>query len=298
MHSKIKHATADPQVFAEAKQAANDNSKRERLEAASTACSAELPGLQTVFKAACASAQAAADPEACKAAKTRVKTTFKECKLLLRDVNQMKKDAKASSSSGGGGGGNGGGNGSGNGGDGNGGGGGGGGGSGGAGGGSNVLAASKGRLGGIADIKWGSPQTDLTACIEKQVRLGGEAKNEEEANAMSVECALQQGHRWSDPIQMNIANHCPTQSILLGKGSTHLSATPELLPKFEFELGPGESGRWEGYEREIWVVFDSTTAQCLDQWALDVSNGVVQDFVVDCKPKSEAETAKFVRIAE
>jgi len=247
-------------AFAQETEAATLETKRKSLFAQAEACSASLPELQAEFKAACAAEQAKAAPDACKAAKVTIKNKFKECKSLLRDANKMKQDAEAGGSNGGGG----------------------------------IVAPHKGRLGGIGDMEWGAPQADYAECIDRQVRMGGEARNDEEKDAMAVQCALEQGVHWSDPIQMNIANHCPTQRILIGKGTTHLSVAPELLPKSELELGPGQAGRYEGHEREIWVVVDRSTGKDLDQWTLDVSNGVVQDFVVDCKPKPKEVTDTFV----
>lgn len=229
VHSKILQAS---DAFEKETKASELESKRESLFAQAEACSASLPDLQTAFKTACAAEQAKVDPEACKEAKGTIKGKFKECKALLRDANKMKKDAESGASGG-------------------------------------VASLHKGRLGGIGDMEWGAPQEDHASCVERQVRMGGEARNDEEKDAMSVQCALEQGQHWSDPIQMNIANHCPTQRILIGKGSTHLSVTPELLPKSELELGPGEGGRYEGHERELWVVVDRSTGKDLDQWTLE-----------------------------
>ena len=182
VHSKILQAS---DAFEKETKASELESKRESLFAQAEACSASLPDLQTAFKTACAAEQAKVDPEACKEAKGTIKGKFKECKALLRDANKMKKDAESGASGG-------------------------------------VASLHKGRLGGIGDMEWGAPQEDHASCVERQVRMGGEARNDEEKDAMSVQCALEQGQHWSDPIQMNIANHCPTQRILIGKGSTHL----------------------------------------------------------------------------
>ena len=250
-----------------AESAGGNNAKD--LSAQAEACSAALPELQATFKTACAAEQHAADPDGCGAAKSTIKTQFKKCKALLKEVNALKKaeeDTAGGANSG----------------------------AGGADVGTGALKAHKGRLGGIVDMKWGEPVSLHTTCMDRQVRMGGEARNQDEKTAMSVQCALEQGKFWSDPIQMNIANHCPTQSVLFGKGATHLSAFPELMPKSEFQLKPGEGGRYEGYERELWVAVDRNTGEDLDQWVLDVGNGVVQDFVITCAPKTDEEKAKFI----
>ena len=143
-------------------------------------------------------------------------------------------------------------------------------------------------------MKWSSPVSDQSKCVEKQAARDGPPRNAEEKNARAIRCALVQGQFWADPIQLNIANHCRHQTILVGKGIAHLTKRPQMLLDSAISLQPGEAGRYEGHEHEMWVAVDRETGRDHEQWVLDSADGVVQDLVVTCEPKSKKERDKFI----
>ncbi len=135
-------------------------------------------------------------------------------------------------------------------------------------------------VGSFGEIQWEVPQKELKRCLDEVKADYGDlpalrAKRQAKDNSA---CAVRYGKEWPGGlVYLNIHNHCD-MPLNVWKGSMLLFKTPQV-DRIHDILRPGTGVRFTGHEREVWGVTDGKGKNLLE-WAVDVSNGVVQDFVV------------------
>jgi hypothetical protein len=138
------------------------------------------------------------------------------------------------------------------------------------------------KLAGVEDgggqFAWGEPQAWLLQCMEEsrsRQQAGGvvtKAPDERYGN-----CAIRLGRQWpAGRVELNVVNQANV-TLSLWQGSVLHFAEPYLVARSLVK--PGETKHLISHEGEIWALKDGTDATVAD-WVVDVSKGVVQDFVL------------------
>jgi hypothetical protein len=138
------------------------------------------------------------------------------------------------------------------------------------------------KLAGVEDgggqFAWEEPQAWLLQCMEEsrsRQQAGGvvtKAPDERYGN-----CAIRLGRQWpGGRVELNVVNQANV-TLSLWQGSVLHFSEPYLVARSLVK--PGETKHLISHEGEVWALKDGTDATVAD-WVVDVSKGVVQDFVL------------------
>lgn len=149
----------------------------------------------------------------------------------------------------------------------------------------------------FAQIKWGEARESIEACIKKETMENNEPPPEQGENPLqssaAISCAMKESAEWvGGKVELNVGNFC-NQTIRLQRGST-LFFTQPAFRTIPDRIEAGRGKRFTAYERDIYraIGFDGTVHAV---WPVDVSNGVVQDLVVEnCKEVAEETVSRRI----
>jgi hypothetical protein len=155
--------------------------------------------------------------------------------------------------------------------------------------GADAAAAVRKLVGTFGEMRWEDEPKELERCIKQaSLEYRGMELPPGTQNTINTNCAVKMGRNWpGGRVELNIHNHCD-KPVHVWQGSG-LHFNPPVMTQRREILAAGSGQRFTSHEHEVWGL-TSGNGKVLLEWAVDVSNGAVQDFVLRDCPETKSAT--------